>query len=31
MRPYSPWAYAQEAFDAWATQFRRRMDQIHGR
>jgi hypothetical protein len=31
VRAYSTWAYAQQAFDAWAVQFRRRLDQIHGR
>jgi hypothetical protein len=31
VRAYSTWAYAQQAFDAWAAQFRRRLDQIHGR
>ncbi|HUK64435.1 MAG TPA: hypothetical protein VLV15_13910, partial [Dongiaceae bacterium] len=31
VRAYSTWAYAQGAFDAWAAQFRKRLDQIHGR
>jgi hypothetical protein len=31
VKAYSTWAYAQQAFDAWAAQFRRRLDQIHGR
>lgn len=31
VRAYSTWAYAQQAFDGWAAQFRKRLDQIHGR
>ena len=32
VRAYSTWwAYVQQAFDAWAAQFRRRLDAIHGR
>ncbi len=30
-KAYSTWAYAQQAFDGWAQQFRARLDQIHGR
>jgi Protein of unknown function (DUF3313) len=28
---YSTWAYAKQAFDQWAAQFRTRLDQINGR
>jgi hypothetical protein len=28
---YSTWAYTQQAFDRWALQLRRRLDQINGR
>jgi Protein of unknown function (DUF3313) len=28
---YSTWAYAKQAFDQWAAQFRSRLDQINGR
>jgi hypothetical protein len=28
---YSTWAYAKQAFDQWAAQFRARLDQINGR
>ncbi|MCB1820513.1 MAG: DUF3313 domain-containing protein [Candidatus Competibacteraceae bacterium] len=31
MKAYSTWAYAQQAFDGWAQQFRARLDRIHGR
>jgi len=31
VRAYSTWAYAQQAFDAWAAQFRKGLDRIHGR
>lgn len=30
-KAYSTWAYAQQAFDGWAQQFRARLDQAHGR
>ena len=30
-KAYSTWAYARQAFDGWAQQFRARLDQIHGR
>lgn len=30
-KAYSTWAYAQQAFDGWAQQFRVRLDQAHGR
>jgi hypothetical protein len=30
LKAYSTWAYAQQAFDGWAQQFRARLDQIHG-
>jgi hypothetical protein len=30
-KAYSTWAYAQQAFDGWAQQFRTRLDQAHGR
>ncbi|MFO1423508.1 MAG: DUF3313 domain-containing protein [Candidatus Competibacteraceae bacterium] len=30
-KAYSTWAYAKQAFDGWAQQFRARLDQIHGR
>ncbi len=30
-KAYSTWAYAQQAFDGWARQFRARLDQAHGR
>jgi hypothetical protein len=30
MKAYSTWAYAQQAFDGWAQQFRARLDRIHG-
>ena len=28
---YSTWAYAKQAFDQWAAQFRTRLAQINGR
>ena len=31
VKAFSTWAYAQQAFDAWAAQFRQRLDKIHGR
>lgn len=31
MKAYSTWAYARQAFDGWAQQFRTRLDQAHGR
>lgn len=30
-KAYSTWAYARQAFDGWAQQFRARLDQAHGR
>ena len=30
-KAYSTWAYAKQAFDGWARQFRARLDQAHGR
>ncbi|MGB5063460.1 MAG: DUF3313 domain-containing protein [Candidatus Competibacter sp.] len=30
-KAYSTWAYARQAFEGWAQQFRARLDQIHGR
>lgn len=30
-KAYSTWAYAQQAFDGWAQQFRARLDQAHSR
>lgn len=30
-KAYSTWAYARQAFDGWARQFRARLDQAHGR
>jgi len=30
-KAYSTWAYARQAFDGWAQQFRARLDQVHGR
>ena len=31
LEAYTSWGYAQQAFDRWSQQLRRRLDQINGR